>query len=311
MTGALPYRLSGDDIPEVEWLWSDGGRFIEPFFEDTLARLRRENPANRGADRPRTSLSTLRDAPPGLPVAGLIFHVSRCGSTLLARMLAAVPRHLVASEPPILNDLLRLELPESPITDNERISFLRGIANTLSQPPAGGAERLFLKLDCWHLFSLPLLQRAFPDASLIFVYRDPLEVLVSLMRRPSLTIVRGTVSPDQLGITAEVRDLLSSEEHAAAILGAFFRTASLHRRHLIPISYEALPETALHTLAPAFGFTATERNQMIAAALHDAKNPAERFVPDSARKRQAASVAVRAAFERWTKQSYERWLASV
>ena len=310
MIGALPSRLLGEETPEVEWLWSDGARFVEPFFEDTLGRLRREHPANRSGNRPRTSLRALHAMPAGLPVAGLIFHISRCGSTLLARMLAAIPRHLVASEPQILDDLLRLEFPASPITDNERISFLRGAVNALSQPPAGGAERLFIKLDCWHLFSLPLLQRAFPEAPRIFVYRDPLEVLVSLMRRPSLTLVRGTVTPEQLGIASEERDRLSAEEHAAAILGAFFRAALTHRTRLIPIGYEGLPSAALDQLS-ALEFTATERDQMIAAALQDAKHPTERFVPDSGRKHEVVTPALRAAFDRWTKQPYEQWLASL
>ena len=310
MTGALPHRLVRDPSPAVEWVWSDGGRFSEPFFEDTVVRLRQTNPANRGAIRPQTPLAALREIPEGLPVAGLIFHVSRCGSTLLARMLAAVPHHLVASEPQIVDDLLRLDLPDSPIAESERIALLRGAVNALSQPPAGGASRLFIKLDCWHLFSLPLLRRTFPDAPLIFVYRDPLEVLVSLMRRPSLTLVRGTVTPEQLGVAAHERDRMSAEEHAAAILGAFYRTASFHRRHLIPIGYRELPQAAT-TRIPALALTDDEREAMLAAANSNAKSPGEVFQPDAEDKRREASPKIHAALARWTAEPYAHWLAGV
>jgi hypothetical protein len=42
-----------------------------------------------------------------------------------------------------------------------------------------GETRLFLKLDCWHMRDLPLFRRAFPNTPWVFLYRDPVEVLVS------------------------------------------------------------------------------------------------------------------------------------
>jgi hypothetical protein len=109
LAGFLPWRIVRDSgAPQIEWIFGDGARFTEPFLDDTLARLRFAHPAaNTRAARPRTPLDALRAMPPGAPLAGLIFHVSRCGSTLVAQMLAALPHHIVASEPPILDDLLR------------------------------------------------------------------------------------------------------------------------------------------------------------------------------------------------------------
>ena len=44
---------------------------------------------------------------PDVPaVTGLIFHLARCGSTLLARLLAEDPNTLVLNEPDVLNTLL-------------------------------------------------------------------------------------------------------------------------------------------------------------------------------------------------------------
>lgn len=311
MTGALPCRLATDgDEPTVEWVWSDGGRFTEPFFEETVARLSRANPANQRINRPRTPLAALRDVPPGLPLAGLIFHVSRCGSTLIARMLAALPRNLVASEPQVIDEILRFNRVESAITDDDQIALLRGAVNALSQPPAGGAARFFAKLDCWQLFSLPLIQRAFPGVPLLFVYRDPIEVLVSLMRRPSLTLVRDTIAPEKLGLTIDERNALSREEYAAAILGAFYRVATAHRSKFIPIAYSKLP-AVLPDLAPGGPYSEVERVEMLSAAQTDAKNPTVRFAPDSARKRDEATSALQAAAAKWAQPAYRKWLGVV
>ncbi len=308
MTGALPYRLiEHTDPPEIEWIWSDGAHYTEPFFEDTLARLRFANDANSPTRRPRTPLAALAATSPGLPVAGLIFHVSRCGSTLVTQMLARSPRNLVASEPPILDEILRLPDEAEAATGCDRMALLQGAARALAQPPAGGAERLIVKLSSWHLCSLPLLARAFPGVPLLFVYRSPLEVLVSLMRRPSPALVRDTLTPAQLGITATERDALTGEEHAAAVVGSFFRAAQESRTLLTPVAYENLPDAAVDVF-PNDWCTAAERQELRHATAFDSKNPGQRFAPDTCGKRAEARPSLIAAAHRWCEPAYQRWL---
>lgn len=302
MNPLAPLRLVSDaGAPAVEWIETDGQRFSEPFFEDTLARFRRRRDGGP-PPRHRTSLDALRDVPEGVPPAALIFHVSRCGSTLVAQMLGAIDRHVVVAEPPILDELLRATPGAS---DEDRIAWLRGAVRALGRAAPPGGERLFVKLDCWHLFHLPLLDRAFPEVPFWFVHRDPLEVLVSLMRRPSLTLVRDTVTPLQLGLTTAERDALSREEHAAAILGAFYRAAATHRARLVPVPYAALPQV-LWTL-PGGAWSEEDRARALAAAGRDAKNPARIFAPDTLEKRREADPALIAACERWAATPYARW----
>ena len=311
MTGALPYRLdfeSGE--PLVEWVATDGSRFTEPFFEQTIARLRRRSPANSRARGLRTPLNALLDVPPSVPLTALIFHVSRCGSTLLTQMLAALPANIVASEPQIFDDILQLDPRNPTIAEEDRIAWLRGAARALGQRPAGSAERLFVKVACWHIFSLPLIQRAFPGVPIVFVHRHPVEVLVSLMRMPSLALVRGTVTPEQLGLTTAERDTLTREAHAAAILGALFRAAAEHRHSLVPVAYERIPGFVSESM-PGCAFNDAERILLRTASAFDAKNPAESFTPDSGRKHNEASPAVLAAAARWAEPLYARWLATL
>lgn len=295
---AVPTALGFDGSgPLVTWRAGDGGRFGESFHEDTLRRFRRD-----GGAEATTPLDALA-AEPAEPTA-LIFHVSRCGSTLVSRMLAALPDALAISEAPVLDQILRWP---GLADDDQRIALLRGLMGAWRASQADPPARLYVKLDCWHLFHLPLLRRAFPRTPMLFLHRDPVEVLVSLMRQPSMTLIRGTVTAGQLGLADSARDALSREEHAAAILGALFRTAREHRGQLTELDYADLPDAAL-TAAPGGPFTPDEQTLMLAAAGRDAKAPEQAFVSDVADKRRAASPAILAAIARWTTPHYRRWI---
>lgn len=311
MNDSVPFRLRYDDRgkPEVEWVRTHGARFTEPSFEDTVARLAHEHASSRRAKRERTPLDALPTVPPGVPLSALVFHVSRCGSTLVSRMLAALPRNLVAAEPPIIDDLLRTSRLDPSVTDEQRIAWLRGAVWALGAARAG-AERFFVKLDCWHLFSLRLLQRAFPGVPLVFVFRRPLPVVVSLLRVPSRLLVRDTLAAEELGMADAVRDGLSREEHVAAAIGALFRAATAHRRLLVPATYEWLPDFVWEAM-PGGNFTAEERTLLREAARFDAKTPTRRFVADEAAKIAAASDAARAACARYAESAHAQWLAAI
>lgn len=311
MNGFLPVQLDDEpDPPLVQWVRTDGRAFTESFFDETVWRLRAISPDNRLDRRRRTSLDALLDVPPGASVAGIVFHVSRCGSTLFSRTLAALPRHIVASEPRIIDAILRIRSRVPTATEDQQIAWLRGAARSLGQANRTGGERLFLKVDCWSIFSLPLLRRAFPAARLFFVHRDPLEVLVSLMRMTSYTLVRDVVTVQQLGLTREERDALAPEDYAAAVLGAFFREALRHRAALIPVAYPALPAW-VWTSMPDGRFEAADREQMSRIASFHTKNTGARFAPDATEKRRSATPAQRAAIEHWAAGPYREWLDHV
>lgn len=303
----VPIRVAREaEGLRVFWQRGDGARFTEPFFDDTVRRLRG---ARQGDMLPPTPLDAWR-ASPDLPPVALIFHVSRCGSTLVSRMLASLPDNLVVSEARVVDDLLRGWRADPSIGDATRAAWLRNAVAAFAASQATPPARVVLKLDCWHIFDLPLVQQSFPDAPLVFVYRDPLEVLVSLMAQPSLTLVRGTVSPAEMGVSRAERDAMSREDHAAAILGAFFRHAARHRAWLAPIGYPALPAavwTSLPWIAPDGG----DVDRLRDAARADAKDPGAAFAPDTARKRASASPAVRDACARWAAPAYEAWLAAI
>src|SRR6516165_1265487 len=78
-----------DETPSVDWGDFGALRFTDPFFDNTVARWASGKPPPRTV---RTGLDALvvLDQAPSLDPSGLIFHLSRCGSTLLAQLLRQI-----------------------------------------------------------------------------------------------------------------------------------------------------------------------------------------------------------------------------
>jgi hypothetical protein len=272
----------------VDWLYFPW-RPRRPFFEDDVAAAA-ALPLNRLV-RLRTPLAAMA-VPNPQPPAGLVFHLSRCGSTLVAQMLGAPDGHLAIAESPAIDAALSLPGLDEPA----RVALLRGLAHGYGR----GAERLFLKLDSWHTRQLPLFRRAFPDTRWIFLHREPVEILVSHLRRRGMHTVAGLVPPERLGLDASAATL-PAEAHIAAVLEAICAGVLAHwdPQTGLLVDYRDLPGAVAEQILPHFGLALadTALAAMAAAAGHDAKAPGHSFTADGAAKQREASPAARAAAE--------------
>jgi hypothetical protein len=182
---------------EGEWMidWCRFGNqpLREPFFCDSVeAALRR--PFNR-AFRRYTRIDALLDwqaHSPGITPTAFLFHASRCGSTLLAQVLAGFASHIVLSEPPPLDALLRANYGDPAVADRQS-AWIAALLSAWSQRRMGTERALVAKLDAWNIFELPLLRGAFPDTPWIFLYRDPLEIVASHLDAPGRHMVPGLI----------------------------------------------------------------------------------------------------------------------
>ncbi len=281
LAGWTPARVRVEaGAPEVEWVYTGGERFTDPFFEQTIERVLRD-PFSL-LFRQRTPIETLSDAAliPGLEPRGFVFHVSRCGSTLVAQMLASCRRFLVLSEPSPVDAVLR-----APVVRSTRVAWLRRLLSVLGRPPEREGA-LFVKFDSWSVLHLDLVAEAFPATPWIFLYRDPLEVLVSLLRHSGVHGVPGALPPELFGLApAELPDL-SREEYVARVLERICEAALAHAddpRGLF-VDYRRLPGFVLDRLPRHLGLELAEAElqRMSEVARLDAKNPALRFEPRSA-----------------------------
>ena len=103
----IRFDFSGP-APMVDWADLSAERFDEPFFDQTARSL---GPVQVPSQLVRTGLDAFvaLDSEPSLDPAGMIFHLSRCGSTLVSRLLGALPGVVVVAEPSPLNALLGLD----------------------------------------------------------------------------------------------------------------------------------------------------------------------------------------------------------
>ena len=281
----------------VDWCFLGGARFTAPFFDDTIEFcLRRPFNLVFRRQTPIEALAELQAAAPGIYPTGFIFHMSRCGSTLVSQMLAALPSNIVVSEASVLDGALRSELWDPDVTDVQRVSWLRGVISALGRPRDAQEQRFFIKFDSWHSVDLGLIRLAYPDVPWIFLYREPTEVLVSHRRQPGSQMVPGMIGPGWMGLDMTEIATMSLDEYAARVLATICRGALEHRDDGgLFVNYRQLPEAVFAEIADHFGatFDAVELERMRQAAGFDAKSPSLSFTADSGAKQAAASVEMR------------------
>jgi len=286
-------------------------RFAEPFFEDTIY-FEAQTPFN-SLFRFRTPLAALGDwraISPGLKPAGFIFHLSRCGSTLITQMLAALPQNLVLSEPGLLDRLLRSHerAPEASLA--QRAIWVQWLVSALGQPRTGLERRLFIKFDPRNIVDLPLLRLAFRDVPWIFVYRNAVEVMVSNSRAASPLVTPGILGPDFLNFDGSLVAGMDDCEYAARILGIVAETAALHavNAHGMLIEYRQLPDIVWSGLAEHFGIELQPEDveQLKQVSAFDAKHPKQPFASDTDAKKSEATEHVRQLAEQWITPHYAK-----
>jgi hypothetical protein len=278
--------------------------FHDPFVADTLKRVGGEFSV-QSIPLPQLGEATADTAP-----VGLIFHIARCGSTLVSQMLHASQRVAVYSEPIALNEILsavaRVDRPVA-------VAALRTLASRLA---AHAGRPYVIKLSSWNALHADLVAEAFPGTPWAAVVRDPLEVCVSLqLSRP------GWLRPQSGALFAAhvPMDTLpgGDEPRVARFIGAFCAAlARLDAVRGVVLPYTSLPNAVAGRLAAHFGLTLDDaaRQRMAEASRRDAKAPSDHarlFQRDTEAKRAAATPALVDAVRAFAQPAYERLLESM
>lgn len=273
---------------QVDWCWFGDKPLHQPFFRDAVDDALRL-PFNQAFRRqtPLAALSEWHAQSPGLAPGAFILHASRCGSTLISQMLARLDDHIVVSEPPPLDALLRSDLPAP-----ERRAAIIGLLSAYGQRRRGVEQRLVIKLDAWNIGEWPRLQECFADTPWLFVYRDPLEIAVSHLRRPGMHMV-----PGMLGdcVLEDGLPFAGREDFIARRLGRLLEAGFVHCRDSggLPVNYSELPDAMAGRLARFFCLDDVQRGKVFAAVDLHAKQPSQPFVADGEDKRREASALMK------------------
>ncbi|HYV04817.1 MAG TPA: sulfotransferase family protein [Blastocatellia bacterium] len=312
LAGWVPIRLYwNESTPFVDWCWVGKKRFTDPFFDHTIDGCMRLPFST--LFRPQTPIAWLRgrhETAPGLEPRGFIFHMSRCGSTLVSQMLAALDVSVVISEASPVDTVLRAQFQDPALDDEQRAEWLRWIVSALGQPRSGGETQLFIKFDCWNALELPLIRRAYPRVPWVFLYRDPVEVLVSQLAKRGAHMMPGTIEPALFKMNLEEAFSMQPEEYCARVLALTCEAALTHHETCpgLMINYEQLPDVVWTDLAGLFGIEVSDRvmEAFKRVTRLDAKNPSIQFESDSQSKQRSATDAVRQAAQQWLAPLYER-----
>ncbi len=312
-TGWIPMRIFWRDArPLVDWGWLDQQRFTDPFFAQTIQPCVR-HPANL-LFRPQTPLENLGEIAarqPSVKPTGFIFHMSRCGSTLISQMLAVAPENIVLSEPGPVDDILRAHFRDPRITEEQRVQWLQWLVAILGWRRQPAEKNLFIKFDCWHALFLPLIQRAFPGVPWIFVYRDPVEVMAShVNRHRGAQMIPTVLDPGLFGWDYEMVSRMSLDEYGARVLAKICE-AMLARAQAGEgkfINYRQLPTAVWPELLDYWTakFSGEENARMLEVAGMNAKNPGQPFEPDGPAKRAAVTAELREITQRWLDPVYQQ-----
>jgi hypothetical protein len=302
-----PVRLDfSGPTPTVDWADLSAERFVEPFFDQTVARW-----ASGPHARPlvRTGLEALvaLDSEPSLEPTGMIFHLSRCGSTLVSRLLGTLPGVVVLAEPAPLNALLGLD-PDW-VDEAELVSVVRLVVRALGRCRHGDERRLVLKCTSWNIRRRAILAAAFPQTPWIWVQRDPARILASLLGEP----------PGWLGLQAAPRraarrfgldpaavPAMTRAEFAARALGAMLEAAASDPARRLCIDHADLPAAVWKRVAAHLGFEAgpTAIQRMMEESRFYAKDPAPRVFAGDAPERHPMTAAMREAAQRFAEPGY-------
>ena len=110
-----------------------------------------------------------------MPPAGFVFHESRVGSTLVANSLAAMnpEAHRVFSESNPINQALQAPEGEAAANLFRDVVYLMGRTNSPKE------KHMFFKVSSAGTKRMKVMRDALPSAPWIFVYRDPVQTMMS------------------------------------------------------------------------------------------------------------------------------------
>jgi hypothetical protein len=321
--GWLPIDIEFDLQPaviaqaQVRWMEFGSTPLAEPFFRQTSDKLAMGPQPAREIETNLETMIRLSNRLPAVRPAGLIFHVSHCGSTLVANALKLIPQTVVTSEPDTLVRLARryADIPSAYLNmrwDAKRRILMDSVLRLFAHYRTGETELVVIKFASINLIEMKMVRSCWPDTPCVVLVRNPVEVLMSALRGYGWMEWKADVdlASELLGVTdlpMTARDM-PDEEYCARALGRLLASAldAVDKKCKV-IDYEDLSRKRICEIAAFFGLALQGNADGFDRVLsHYAKDPEHRrtFRSDSARKRRLATSPVHQAAQRWAMPAY-------
>lgn len=259
--------------------WQIGGEqsiVNEPFLQQLQKK----------GNHPKKLLSTLDstgrffEEHPPLSPSLFIFHMSRCGSSFASNYFATNFENRVFREPYFVIQFMRRHPELTP----ENIPKFKQAIQVLGCGALPKQKRLIIKTTSNSIKNFNAIHTLFPSVPKLFIYRDPKEVLVSLLEGPPAYLPNKKDGEKEL--------LMASIAH----LEFFFDHAIENRQHLDAcINYTNLEEEIIH-FENRLGWSnnGPERlEQLKLIQQQDSKNKDKFFLPDRQQKQEKWDIIQR------------------
>jgi len=218
----IPYKLiEKNSQVYFEWIYLSDLKFAEPFFDETISKCKSHS-YNSKPFKVMTTAENLIDWAKDLfyvELKSLIFHVSRCGSTMLSQSLATSSENIMISEAPIIDEILR----NNNLALNQKAALLKAVIAFLGQKRFSNQRHLIIKLDAWHIFNADFLRSVFSNIPFALLYRNPVEVLKSHQKLTGMHMVPNLLPFTIFGISAEEMNEISFHQYRALVLEKYFQ----------------------------------------------------------------------------------------
>lgn len=303
-----------DGRPGLWWMEMADVSLSEPFFQQTVDRAQTENRAERFTEF--DVLPQLEKVIENVPPTGFIFHSSRCGSTLVANACRAIPNSIVLSEANAIDKLIArffTDAADGGVKASLYSVFLRGAVHALGQRRRGNEQHLFIKFACTSFAQLERITRIWPHVPWIFLYRDPIETIVSNVNDPPtwLTDDDWRVLASITGTAPGEVAAMTLEERCARSIGSFYShaLAPANGQSLL-LNYKQLSVSVLANVLKFFkvSLSVQELETIAHASGVYAKEVSgtRPFVADTDTKQKLASDLIREMSERWATEPYQQ-----
>ncbi len=303
--------------PVIEWMDMSGVRLVDPFFAETVSRVRKDRVNQSTITTDFETLLELEKLTDSVAPTGFIFHSSRCGSTLLVNACQRVAGSIVIAEAPAVDKTISRFFTFSE-NDHAKVQiypvFVRAIVAALAQRRFDDERRCFVKFAATSALQFSHIRKLWPNVPSVFLYRDPVETIVSNMSTVP-DWLRVETNPDIaaaiVGVAHDELRAMSVEEYCARALGQYYSAGlQMAESGTMLVNYSELSGDSLLKLLEFFCVEpdAEETSAIIEAARFYSKdsNHQRYFRDDSQAKQSGASDFVKAAAGKWAIPAYER-----
>ncbi|WP_286968092.1 sulfotransferase family protein [Flavobacterium sp. UBA4854] len=219
----IPIKLiENDNQVYFEWLYLADVPFIDPFFDETIAKCQ----SHSYNSKQFKFISTIQNSIDWskeldfVELKGLVFHVSRCGSTMLSQSLATSSENIMVSEASIIDQILRTDA----FDEDTKTLLLKSVLKFLGQKRFSEQKHLIIKLDAWSVFKSSYLRSIFPEIPFALLYRNPGEVLRSHQKMAGMHMVPNIIPLSVFGITSAENEKISFRQYQVLVLEKYFQS---------------------------------------------------------------------------------------